>query len=135
VFKIQSSAFAAKSLVPPAFRATRDLVTVAVSASSASPSTTTAAATAATTILTGTRLVYGKRPSLKVLTVEGLHCRLCSVSHFHKTETARFAGLAIHYDLCRSNSPMRAEQLAEIIGRRLERQISHVQILTHCHPL
>jgi hypothetical protein len=110
------------------------LVTVAVSTSSAAPSTTTTAASA-TTILAGTCLIDGEGASLKVLTVERIDCRLRPIGHFDETETARFAGLTVHNDLRRSDCAVLAEQFAKVVGSRFKRQISNVQILTHCHPL
>jgi len=112
----------------------RSLIAVAVSASSSAPGPA-ATTTAAAAIFARTSLVDSQRSSLKVLAIECVNCGLSSVSHFDKPETTRFSGLAIHNDLCRGHRAVLAEQLAQVIGSRLERQISDVQILTHCHPL
>ena len=113
----------------------RSLIAVAVSASSSAPGSAATTTAATTAIFARTSLVDGQRSPLKVLAIECVNCGLSSVSHFDKPETTRFSGLAIHNDLCRGHRAVLAEQLAQVIGSRLERQISDVQILTHCHPL
>jgi hypothetical protein len=78
---------------------------------------TAASSTASATILARTGFVDSQGTPLEILTVQGVNCGLGSVRHFHEAETARFAGFAIHNDLCRGDGSVRAEKLAEVIGR------------------
>jgi hypothetical protein len=87
------------------------LVAVAV------PTAASASSSTAATILARTGLVDSQGTPLEILTVQGVNCGLGSVRHFHEAETARFAGFAIHNDLCRGDGSVRAEKLAEVIGR------------------
>jgi hypothetical protein len=89
---------------------------VAVAVPTAASAAAAASSTASATILARTGFVDSQGTPLEILTVQGVNCGLGSVRHFHETETARFAGFAIHNHLCRGDGSVRAEKLAEVIG-------------------
>jgi hypothetical protein len=104
----------------PARRINQQSIAVAAVPTPAASAISSSTTTSASTILAWTRLIDGQRASLEFLAVEGVDRGLGSVRHLHETETARLAGFAIHNDLSRSDGSVRAEKLAEIIGRCFE---------------
>src|SRR5262249_7597663 len=101
---------------------------VAPTAVAAAPTATTAA-TVTRPLVAGTCLVDGERSAAVLSAVEGRDGLIAALGHLDETEAARTAGLAVRDDLRAGHGAVLAERLAEVVRRRVERQVTDIQIL------
>src|SRR4029079_3198463 len=88
-----------------------------------------AAATTAAAILARTRLVDLDRAAADFLAVEGADGVVGAVLHLDKAEAARLAGLAVGDQPDAADRAVLPEQVADLLLRRAEGQVSHVPLL------
>lgn len=88
--------------------------------------TPASASTEATALRTRTSLVHVQRATAHGAAVDGGDggFRLVVIVHFHESEAARTAGIAIGHDADAPNTAVRFKQRAQFVFRRAERQIA-----------
>src|SRR6266849_5538527 len=100
-----------------------------------SPATTSCAAAAAA-FRSGPSFVDRQAAAFHFLAIEGGDCCLSFgiTAHFHKTESLRASGVAVHDHLSRLNRTMRLEHLSQGAVRDAVGQIAYVELLAHGGP-
>src|SRR4051794_36327135 len=75
-------------------------------------------------------LIDCERTAVELFAVESLHSGFGSgaVRHLDETETTGLAGIAIGNDIHLVHRPIRFEELAEVISRRIKRDIAHINV-------
>jgi hypothetical protein len=94
------------------------------------PSTATATAASRTAALAFACLVAGDRSIAEIRPVQTGQRRsgFLRIRHFHEAESSRPIRFAIHHDGRSGNFPVTAKSFAKFAFRRLERQISNINI-------
>ena len=110
---------------------TRARAAATTTAAAISAATAITTATAAATLVAGPGLVDGQITAAEILAVEAVHRVLATIGHLNETEAAGSIRLAVHDDLCRKHLAVAAEQLVQLIRRRVVRQVSDVKLFGH----
>lgn len=126
---IASAATATARATATATIATARAATAPAAITTTTPAAITTAAAAA--LVAGPGLIDGQITAAKILAVECVHRLLATIGHLNETEAARAIRLAVHDDLCRKHLAIAAEQLLQLIRRRVVRQVSDVKLLGH----
>src|SRR5262245_1018923 len=100
----------------------------------ATAAATTTVPAASRPVLTGPSLVDRQGSALEVGAVHGGDGRLGPVRHLDEGEPAAPAGLPVRHHLGAHHRPVLAERLGQVLVRRLERDVSDIQLLTHALP-
>jgi hypothetical protein len=80
-------------------------------------------------ILAGTRFINRQTSAAVLVAIDSSYCFFRTAAHFNKAKAATATGLTIHYDLSFDYDAKLRKQLGQVLVRRAEWQIPHVQIL------
>src|SRR5262249_35282021 len=85
-------------------------------------------------VLAGLGLVDSQGAAADLLAVEGADRLVAAVGHLDEAEAARTAGFAVGDDLGTGHGAVLREQLAQVVGGRLEGQVADVDVLPKGPP-
>jgi hypothetical protein len=131
---------AAITLLVTAAAPTAAATTISTAATTAVPatvaSTTTVSTATASALHFRASFIYIEGASADLASVERSDCfvSLFCIGHFHKSETARAAGVPIGHDADAIHLSMRSEQLPQFVFTSVEIQVAHEDIF-HANSL